>query len=102
LHFSILNFFFFLFFCLKLTYCKTGGYTRQVYKKGKAPKQNDANAVSMQKDENLDLSIALGESTLNTTFLWQDMKYTVPVKGGKRLLLDNVDGWIKPGQMTAL
>lgn len=30
------------------------------------------------------------------------MKYTVPVKEGKRLLLDNVDGWIKPGQMTAL
>ncbi|KAJ2176310.1 ATP-binding cassette transporter snq2, partial [Coemansia sp. RSA 532] len=30
------------------------------------------------------------------------LNYTVPVKGGSRQLLDNVAGFIKPGQMTAL
>ena len=34
--------------------------------------------------------------------MWKDIKYTVPVPDGQRVLLDNVEGWIKPGQMTAL
>lgn len=35
-------------------------------------------------------------------FTWSNLKYTVPVKGGHRLLLDSVDGYVKPGSMTAL
>ncbi len=35
-------------------------------------------------------------------FVWKDVKYTVKVKEGDKLLLNGVDGWIKPGQMTAL
>lgn len=40
----------------------------------------------------------------DSTFSWRNVRYTVPVGGveKKRLLLDNVDGWIKPGEMTAL
>ena len=34
--------------------------------------------------------------------MWDKIKYTVPTPGGPRLLLDEVGGWIKPGQMTAL
>jgi ABC-type multidrug transport system ATPase subunit len=34
--------------------------------------------------------------------LWKDIKYTVPVHDGHRVLLEDVSGWIKPGQMTAL
>lgn len=39
--------------------------------------------------------------------MWDELCYTVPVQkqadGSKeRLLLDKVNGWIKPGQMTAL
>ncbi|KAJ1856854.1 ATP-binding cassette transporter snq2 [Coemansia sp. RSA 1822] len=37
-----------------------------------------------------------------TTYTWQGVNYTVPVKGGSRQLLNNVSGFIKPGQMTAL
>lgn len=37
-----------------------------------------------------------------TVFMWKDIEYTVPVKGGERKLLDKVSGWIKPGHMTAL
>lgn len=81
-----------------------GGYTRQVFKRGKAPKQNDANAVVQATEVELDL-VGKGdgiESKKDTTFTWKDVNYTVPVKGGTRLLLDKVEGWIKPGQMTAL
>lgn len=78
-----------------------GGYTRQVYKRGKAPKQNDANAVVQQADVELNVGSSL-DSKSSTTFTWKDVNYTVPVKGGTRLLLDKVEGWIKPGQMTAL
>lgn len=35
-------------------------------------------------------------------FTWSNLKYTVPVKGGKRQLLDNIDGYVVPGTMTAL
>lgn len=35
-------------------------------------------------------------------FTWSNLKYTVPVKGGHRVLLDSVDGFVRPGTMTAL
>ncbi|KAN0008641.1 hypothetical protein ACTFIU_009368 [Dictyostelium citrinum] len=81
-----------------------GGYSHKVYKKGKAPKMNDAEEEKKQNQ-----IVANATSKMKDTlkmrggiFTWQNINYTVPVKGGKRLLLDNVEGWIKPGQMTAL
>ncbi|KAJ3022526.1 hypothetical protein HKX48_005943 [Thoreauomyces humboldtii] len=87
-----------------------GGYTRQVYLKGKAPKQNDATtdgpaapatptppAYVAEGDANAEAAFAT-----DTSFTWQDVNYTVPVKGGSRQLLTSVEGWIKPGEMTAL
>jgi ATP-binding cassette subfamily G (WHITE) protein 2 (SNQ2) len=35
-------------------------------------------------------------------FTWNKLKYTVPVSGGERLLLDEVYGFVKPGTLTAL
>eukprot|EP01127_Copromyxa_protea_P011667 TRINITY_DN2955_c0_g1_i1.p2 TRINITY_DN2955_c0_g1~~TRINITY_DN2955_c0_g1_i1.p2 ORF type:complete len:436 (-),score=86.34 TRINITY_DN2955_c0_g1_i1:660-1967(-) len=42
--------------------------------------------------------------TKSSILVWKKMCYTVPVGGSekRRQLLDNIDGWIKPGQMTAL
>ncbi|KAJ2369134.1 ATP-binding cassette transporter snq2, partial [Coemansia sp. RSA 2607] len=37
-----------------------------------------------------------------TTFTWNNVNYTVPIKGGERQLLNGVSGYIKPGTMTAL
>ncbi|KAM9960229.1 hypothetical protein ACTFIW_009357 [Dictyostelium discoideum] len=81
-----------------------GGYSHKVYKKGKAPKMND---VEEEKKQNQIVANATSKmkDTLKMRggiFTWQNINYTVSVKGGKRLLLDNVEGWIKPGQMTAL
>jgi len=35
-------------------------------------------------------------------FHFEDLCYDIPVKGGTRRLLDHVDGWVKPGTLTAL
>jgi ATP-binding cassette subfamily G (WHITE) protein 2 (SNQ2) len=36
------------------------------------------------------------------TFTWEKVNYVVPVPGGTRRLLHDVDGYIKPGTLTAL
>lgn len=35
-------------------------------------------------------------------FHWQDVCYDIKIKGETRRILDHVDGWVKPGQLTAL
>jgi ATP-binding cassette subfamily G (WHITE) protein 2 (SNQ2) len=35
-------------------------------------------------------------------FIWENVSYEVPVKGGKRKLLNDVSGFVRPGTMTAL
>lgn len=35
-------------------------------------------------------------------FHWQDVCYDIKIKSEERRILDHVDGWVKPGQLTAL
>ncbi|EHL03024.1 putative ABC transporter CDR4 [Glarea lozoyensis 74030] len=35
-------------------------------------------------------------------FTWKDVCYDIKIKGNPRRLLDNVNGWVKPGTLTAL
>ncbi|ODQ82162.1 hypothetical protein BABINDRAFT_158812 [Babjeviella inositovora NRRL Y-12698] len=35
-------------------------------------------------------------------FMWQNVDYVIDIKGEKRKLLDNVQGYVKPGTLTAL
>ncbi|CAI7084678.1 ASB_collapsed_G0013100.mRNA.1.CDS.1 [Saccharomyces cerevisiae] len=44
----------------------------------------------------------LGLSKSEAIFHWRDLCYDVPIKGGQRRILNNVDGWVKPGTLTAL
>jgi hypothetical protein len=37
-----------------------------------------------------------------SVFHWEGVNYEVPIKGETRKILDSVDGWIKPGTLTAL
>ncbi|PNY27563.1 Brefeldin A resistance protein [Tolypocladium capitatum] len=46
-----------------------------------------------------------GQATLvrnSSVFTWKNLCYTVKTPSGDRLLLDNVQGWVKPGVLTAL
>ncbi|KAM9955245.1 hypothetical protein ACTFIW_000745 [Dictyostelium discoideum] len=83
----------------------SGGFTCKVYLKGKAPKMND---VENEKQQNLLVQQATNNmkeslSMPGGLFTWQHMYYSVPIGGNTmKLLLDDIQGWIKPGQMTAL
>ncbi|GAM17381.1 hypothetical protein SAMD00019534_005560 [Acytostelium subglobosum LB1] len=81
-----------------------GGYTQKVFKKGKAPKMNDVEDEKIQAKIVSEATNKMKDTLIMSggMFTWQNIKYTVPVPGGTRLLLDDVEGWIKPGQMTAL
>lgn len=35
-------------------------------------------------------------------FHWKDVCYDIKIKGTPRRILDHVDGWVKPGTLTAL
>lgn len=37
-----------------------------------------------------------------SVFTWKNLNYTVSTSGGRRQLLDDVHGWVKPGQLGAL
>ena len=50
--------------------------------------QREASVAAIQKQE--------------AVFHWQDVCFDIKVKGGERRLLDHVDGWVRPGVMTAL
>jgi ATP-binding cassette subfamily G (WHITE) protein 2 (PDR) len=38
----------------------------------------------------------------SSIFHWQDVNYDIQIKSETRRILDSVDGWIKPGTLTAL
>lgn len=45
---------------------------------------------------------ALGEKTKAATFVWNELSYDIKANGETRRLLDNIEGWVKPGTLTAL
>lgn len=51
-------------------------------------------------DEKNDDTAAIVKQT--AIFHWQDVVYDIKIKGEPRRLLDHVDGWVKPGTLTAL
>lgn len=76
-----------------------GGSQIKVYKRNRAPQEDaEGHAVAQKRDKNANLE-AVAEGT---TFTWQHIDYTVPVKGGHRQLLCDVGGIVRPGHLTAL
>jgi ATP-binding cassette subfamily G (WHITE) protein 2 (SNQ2) len=49
-----------------------------------------------------DREAAKGVAANETVFTFQNVNYTIPVDGGERKLLDGVNGYVRPGQLTAL
>ncbi|RDW64630.1 hypothetical protein BP6252_10281 [Coleophoma cylindrospora] len=58
---------------------------------------SSSNSVTVVSEHN-DTGLARNEAV----FTWDKLSYTVSVPGGHRKLLDNITGWIKPGQLGAL
>ncbi|KAH8080244.1 ABC-2 type transporter-domain-containing protein [Filobasidium floriforme] len=47
-------------------------------------------------------SDALASLPKQAVFSWSNICYDIKIKGNERRILDHVDGWVKPGQLTAL
>ena len=96
-----------------------GGGDVNVYRKGGAPdsvqKALEDNTtvtdVEAQNGEGADLGRARSEqqdkelqdiAKSETVFTWSNIRYVIPVNGGKKVLLEDVQGYVKPGRLTAL
>ena len=58
------------------------------------------NEVNAQKTEKQDVSDVIQKQT--AIFQWHNVCYDIKIKNETRRILDNVDGWVKPGTLTAL
>ncbi|KAJ5936921.1 ABC multidrug transporter atrF [Penicillium verhagenii] len=97
-----------------------GGGGALVFKKSKRSKQIAAQTTAGTDEEKVgkasdDAALARGEassgsedgafnrlSSSERCFTWSDVEYTVPYGNGTRKLLNNVNGYAKPGVMIAL
>ncbi|KAB5583021.1 ABC-2 type transporter-domain-containing protein [Coniochaeta sp. 2T2.1] len=87
-----------------------GGNQAHVFQKPNAERKL-LNEALMRKREAKNTAhgkeeVAAAESELKITsesiLTWEDLVYDVPVPGGTRRLLNNVYGYVRPGQLTAL
>jgi hypothetical protein len=93
-----------------------GGGNVNVYKKGTgpistrqllrdaAPSDEEAQKVDLliRKEKEHDHPVSYGIAKSLTVFTWSGVRYMIDVKGGKKVLLNDVMGYVKPGRMTAL
>lgn len=95
-----------------------GGSSVTVFKRGEVPKtveeaiqhkrppmdeesvEKDPLSSGLQTDEGEQKVRDIAKNT--SIFTWQDVNYTIPYKGGQRKLLQGVDGYVKPGRLTAM
>ncbi|RHZ45989.1 putative ABC transporter [Aspergillus thermomutatus] len=97
-----------------------GGSSVTIFKRNEAPK--DVEEAVKNKELPEDVESGEKENAANTPqnaesgdgsevkdiaqstsiFTWQDVNYTIPYKGGQRKLLQGVQGYVKPGRLTAL
>ncbi|KAI8649633.1 ABC transporter CDR4 [Fusarium keratoplasticum] len=111
-NYGILTAFMVAFHCFYLVateYVRTGQSKAEalVFRPGRAPPQflqSDGEALpktgtisSVSQD---DRTMPLPKHT--DTLTWRGVNYDIPVKEGTKRLLDNVNGWVKPGTLTAL
>lgn len=61
---------------------------KQIGEAGDSHVKQDSNTANVEKQTSI--------------LHWQDVSYTVKAGGEERVILDNVDGWVKPGTLTAL
>ncbi|KAF2087085.1 ABC transporter ABCl1 [Saccharata proteae CBS 121410] len=81
-----------------------------VFRRGQAPKHVAADDVEAdalasrvhKKKDGGDAEVPAGVKRQTSIFHWQGLCYDIKTKDGEKRLLDNVDGWVKPGTLTAL
>ncbi|KAI1093930.1 ABC-2 type transporter-domain-containing protein [Rostrohypoxylon terebratum] len=73
--------------------------------KGRGDEESGPSGVpgsKRQRDSDVSGTIGAQIQNQNSIFHWSDVCYDITIKGQPRRILDHVDGWIKPGTLTAL
>lgn len=97
--------------CTELVRAKPSKGEILVFPRGKIPafakevRRDEEKATVVEKlptvkDEGDDHVGAISHQT--AIFHWQDVCYDIKIKGENRRILDHIDGWVKPGTLTAL
>ncbi|KAL6170912.1 Multidrug resistance protein [Exserohilum turcicum] len=60
---------------------------------------NPGRPVAVQNDSSDEIAIIECQTAI---FQWEDVCYDITIKGEPRRILDHVNGWVKPGTLTAL
>jgi hypothetical protein len=67
---------------------------------------SDPNLAALTRKQTMDEQLTRQVSAViqkqTAIFQWKDVCYDIKIKGKPRRILDHVDGWVKPGTMTAL
>lgn len=69
---------------------------------GGAASASEKNLVGDCRDDSLDSIGQIELSKSEAIFHWKNVCYDVVVKGETRRILSGIDGWVKPGTLTAL
>ena len=79
-----------------------GGGDVLLFKRGYMPDSNEIAEGRVADADELEKALAHSGGQ-REVFSWQHVDYTIPLSGGvSRKLLDNVQGYVKPGTLTAL
>lgn len=78
----------------------SGGGDVLLFKRGHLP-EGEINEKAINSNQ-LNAQTTQLHDDIPDIYSWQNINYTVPVKGGSRQLLNNVQGYVKPGTLTAL
>lgn len=82
-----------------------------LFRRGHAPSQlkektsdieGGGNAVTKVEKSSTNVNVAAVIKKQTAIFQWEDVCYDIKIKGEPRRILDHVDGWVKPGTLTAL
>ncbi|CAN6607203.1 protein Snq2p [Trichomonascus vanleenenianus] len=79
----------------------SGGGDVLLFKRGHMPDRDDLAEGRVADAEELH-NVLSGSAEGREIFSWQHVDYTIPLDGGHRRLLDDVQGYVKPGTLTAL
>ena len=76
------------------------GYTPASLKQAKEDIETSETNSEILEKKTTDTSAVIQEQT--AVFHWKNVCYDIKIKSETRRILDNVDGWVRPGTLTAL
>lgn len=79
---------------------KIPAFAKKVHQEGDLENSHVSEKLKMGRSEDDNHVGAIVKQT--SIFHWQDVRYDIKIKGQNRRILDHVDGWVKPGTLTAL